>query len=124
MARKKRAGIGAVGKAKIRFFHPSKDVQAEIDKPRPEGEQRKDYKLDHFDDAIIVGKELHRINKKNQMAYLCRLPYMSDNKIYAISCKHVTVLTEGETPFEDEVAPTAPPALSLQMLTLNYAGCM
>ena len=99
MARK-RGGIGAVGKAMARFFHPSKEVEA---KCLQEG---KTYKSHVLEDAIIIGRETCRINRKNQLAYQCRLPFMDDNKVYAIVCSNMTIVEEGATPFNDEAAAT------------------
>ncbi|EED93204.1 predicted protein [Thalassiosira pseudonana CCMP1335] len=97
---RKRGGIGAVGKAMARFFHPSKEVEA---KCLQEG---KTYKSHVLEDAIIIGRETCRINHKNQLAYQCRLPFMDDNKVYAIVCSNMTIVEEGATPFNDEAAAT------------------
>jgi hypothetical protein len=55
------------------------------------------------------GKETCHINQKNQLAYHYRLPFMDNNKVYAIVCSNMTILEEGTTPFDDEAA--APPIL-------------
>ncbi|KAL7477880.1 hypothetical protein ACHAW6_003667 [Cyclotella cf. meneghiniana] len=34
---------------------------------------------------------------------------MDNNKVYVVICSNVTIIQEGETPFEDEVAPAASP---------------
>jgi hypothetical protein len=82
MARK-RGGIGAVGKAMARFFHPSKEVEAKC------LQECKTYKSHVLEDAIIIGREMCRINRRNQLAYQSRLPFMDGNKVYAIVCSHI-----------------------------------
>ncbi|KAL7479761.1 hypothetical protein ACHAW6_005479 [Cyclotella cf. meneghiniana] len=89
--------------AKTCSFHPSKDVQAMCIKLGVS------YKTSEQADAIIIGKELHCINRKNQFAYFCCLPFMDNNKVYVVVCSNLTILQEGKTPFKDEVAPAAPP---------------
>ena len=56
MGRQKKGGIGAVGKAKARFLHPSKVIQTKCN------EAGLTYKNHIFNDVLINGKELRRIN--------------------------------------------------------------
>ena len=104
MARGKKAGVGALGKAKARFFHPSKPIRDKL---------QSQYGKAEIDNVLVVGKNTHRINHKEQKAYECRINDFDEANIFKIVCSNFKVTQEGPTPFPDEaapadVAPTAP----------------
>jgi hypothetical protein len=90
-------GIGAVGSAKARFFHPSKNI-------REQWPNR--HETLRVAGVLIVGKGLHRVRKKEQMCYECRIPEIDDNTIFHIVCANFKVVTGAATPFEDELTLT------------------
>ncbi|KAL7474804.1 hypothetical protein ACHAW6_000757 [Cyclotella cf. meneghiniana] len=75
MGRRKKGGIGMVSNAKARFLHPSKTIQTKCN------EAGLTYKTHIFNDVLITGKELRRINGQEQLCYLIRPPLMDDNVI-------------------------------------------
>ena len=97
MARSKRkpAGIGAIGKCKAKYFHPRKEVMEAL---------KEDYAKHTIDNVLIIGKGMHRINNREQLAYECRLPDINESITFVVVKGHVTVTTESpQEPFIDEV---------------------
>ena len=100
--KKKSAGIGAIGSCKAKYLHPRAPIQEAL---------RENYEKHRYEDLLIVGKGTHRINKKDQTAYECRIPSIDDNTIFVTVCSHLTVVTESPNePFPNEVSttPTTP----------------
>ena len=93
-------GIGALGSAQARFFHPSANIRAKW----PNEYQRK-----RLTGVVITGKGSHRVNRKDQVCYECRIPAIDDGTIFHIVVNNFRVDQAGIIPFEDEQAPTAPP---------------
>ena len=96
---KKKGGVGAKGSAKARFFHPGEAIR----KRWPNQHQ-----TIRVSEALVVGKGVHRVNRKDQMCYECCLPEIDDNTIFHIVCSNFKVEVEGATPFENKLAVTAP----------------
>ena len=90
---KKPAGVGAIGRGMSRFFHPKKKIQQKWPAPA---------RGHALDDVIVLGKEQHRINKKEQLSYRVRIPAIDDGSEFWISCHNFKVTIEGPTPFPDE----------------------
>lgn len=64
---------------------------------------KENYAKHKFEDLLIVGKGKHRINKKEQTAYECRIPSISDdNIVFKMVCSHFTVTQSPNEPFADE----------------------
>ncbi len=103
---KKKGGIGAKGSAKARFFHPGQNIR---------DKWPNQHQTIRVSEALIVGKGVHRVNRKDQMCYECRLAEIDDNTVFHIVCNNFKVEVEGATPFEDEGVVSAPaPATSAQ----------
>ena len=94
-------GIGAVGTAMARFFHPSQKIREKW----PQDDKRR------INGALVVGEGVRRIRHKDQMCYLVRIGDIDDNTVFHISKKNFKVTLSGPIPFESEVrAPAPPPA--------------
>lgn len=95
---KKSAGKGALGSCYARYLHPKAPIREAL------GEN---YAKHRFENLLVVGKGTHRINKKDQTAYECRIPSISDDNdtVFLTVCSHLTVTQSppGE-PFPDEAA--------------------
>jgi hypothetical protein len=63
--KRKAGGIGAVGSAKARFFHPSAKIRERW--PNEHGTLR-------LSGVLVTGKATHRVNRKQQICYECRIP--------------------------------------------------
>jgi hypothetical protein len=98
MAKGKRAGVGAIGKAKAHFFHPSQPIKEKLQALYAKAE---------IDGVLVVGKGKHHINHKKQTAYEFRINNFDESNIFKIVCSNFKVTQEGPTPFPDEVAITA-----------------
>ena len=106
MAKKKPAGVGAVGKAYAKFFHPKQAIQQKWPMLQ---------KGQEVEGAIVLGKEVHRINSRMQNAYRVRIPEIDNGSEFWVVCKHFKVTDAGPTPFDDEShepTPAAPAAAS------------
>ena len=101
---KKKGGIGATGSAKARFFHPSQAIREQW----PNVNQ-----TIRLSGVLLVGKGVHRVNRKDQMCYECRLEEI-ENVLFHIVCSNFRVDTDPATPFEDEVAGDVLPATRQQ----------
>ena len=102
MVKRKKGGIGAVGAPFARFLHPSKVIQTKWPN---------DWKVRKCSGALIVGKGMHNVSRKMQLCYELRLPEFDDGTIFHIVVCNFSIITEGPTPFDDEVTTgaTAPP---------------
>ena len=69
MAKKKPAGVGAVGKAYAKFFHPKQAIQQKWPMLQ---------KGQEVEGAIVLGKEVHRINSRMQNAYRVQIPEINN----------------------------------------------
>ena len=87
-------GIGAVGSAKARFFHPGAKIGEQW--PNTHGQMR-------LSGVLLVGKGVHRVNRKTQMCYECRIPEIDNSTIFHIVCNNFKVETLPSTPFQDEI---------------------
>ena len=89
-------GIGAVGLAKARFFHPS----AKIRERWPNKHQTL-----RLSGLLVTGKATHCINRKQQICYKCRIPEIDNGTIFVISINNFKVDEAASTPFPDEASP-------------------
>jgi len=90
----KPGGIGAKGSACAQFFHPGQNIRDKWPNI---------YRTHRVSDALIVGKEIHRVQKKDQLCYECRIPDIDDNTIFHIVCRNFKVEDAAATPFDDEM---------------------
>ena len=96
--KRKAGGIGAVGSAKARFFHPSAKIRERW--PNEHGTLR-------LSGVLVTGKATHRINRKQQICYERRIPEIDDGTIFVISVNNFKVDEAASTPFPDEASPVA-----------------
>eukprot|EP00956_Cyclotella_meneghiniana_P024387 scaffold48896_cov69-Cyclotella_meneghiniana.AAC.2 len=95
---KKKAGIGALGSGKARFFHPRQPIKDHF---------KSDYAKAELHNVLIVDKGQRRINNKQQKAYDVRINELDESQIFSVVCSHLKVTQEGPTPFDDEAAAPA-----------------
>ena len=103
---KKRGGIGAAGSAIARFFHPSAHIRAKWPN---------DYQRKRLTNVLITGKGMHRVNRKDQLCYECRIPEIDADLLdepitFHIVCNNFRVDRAGIVPFEDEMGDATAPA--------------
>jgi hypothetical protein len=67
-------GIGAVGSAMARFFHPSKKIRAQWshDKKR------------HLTGVLVIGEGVRKVNRKEQMCYIVCILEIDDGSTFHI----------------------------------------
>ncbi len=93
-SKKKAVGIGAVGTCMAKFIHLRAPIKEAI---------YKNYTKHCYEDHFIVSKGMHWINKKDQIAYECCIPSISDdNIVFKIMCSHFTVTQSPNEPFADK----------------------
>ena len=95
---RKRGGIGALGSYQAMFFHPS----AKIREKWPNDNKRL-----RLERVVVTGKELFHISRKNQVAYICRIPDIDDGIEFHICANNFRVDQEPVQPFEEESVETA-----------------
>jgi hypothetical protein len=86
------AGIGALGSAKARFFHPN----ARIREQWPN-----DYKRE-LTQVLVIGEGQRTVNRREQWCYIVRIPEIDDGTEFHIVKFNFTVTTAPETPFPGE----------------------
>jgi hypothetical protein len=86
------AGIGALGSAKARFFHPS----ARIREQWPTGYKRELMRL------LVICEGKRTVNRKEQWCYIMRIPEIDDGTAFHIVKFNFMVTTAPETPFLSE----------------------
>jgi hypothetical protein len=84
--------IGASGTAMARFFHPS----AKIREKWPQNNKRRLF------DVLVTGEGIRRVQHKNQMSYLVRIPKIDNSTIFHIVKKNFKVLSAPAIPFESK----------------------
>ena len=99
MAPRLPGGVGARGNAKARFFHPSAPIRAKWSNT---------YESQRLVDVVIVGKAMHRVNRREQLCYECRIPDIDDGTIFHIVRSNFKVSVAPSTPFPDESIPNTP----------------
>jgi hypothetical protein len=85
-------GIGASGSAMARFFHPS----AKIREKWPQNN-----KCCLFG-VLVMGEGIRRVQHKNQMCYLVRIPEIDDSTIFHIVKMNFKVLPAPAIPFKSK----------------------
>ena len=102
MAKKKiPVGIGAVGSASARFFHPSKVIREKW----PNDHSRK-----RLSGVLIIGQGERVINRKMQKTYKCRIPDLDNGVVYHIVRRKLRIDVACVDPskvFPEEVVVTA-----------------
>ena len=109
VSKSKRGGIGAVGKAPARFFHPSEPIRARYTNPE-------EYKRAVLTGVTLISRARERLLKRrggNEIdIYVVNIPGF--DATFKVGVKHFSVTQEAEEPFEEErqTPPTAaPPAV-------------
>ena len=87
------AGIGAVGSAKARFFHPSDKIRAKW----PNDNKRQ------LVNVLVIGEGQRIVNRKNQWCYIVRIPEIDDGSEFHIVKFNFTVNVAPEVPFPGEI---------------------
>ena len=86
--------IGAKGSAQAIFFHPSQYI---CDKwPNNHSNKR-------VLEVLLMGKGTHRVNRKDQMCYECRIPEIYNGTVFHIFCGNFNIEEALSTPFKDEI---------------------
>ena len=96
--KKKLGAIGAKGSGKTRFFHPSEHSLTQW----PNEHQKI-----RLADVLLVRKGMHKVNRREQLCYECRIPEIDNGVVFHITCKNFRVETDGATPFDDKVVVSA-----------------
>jgi len=104
------AGVGAVGSAMARFFHPSKPIRDKW----PHDEKR------CLTGVLVTGETTRRIGKKEQSCYVVRIMEIDDSTQFFIVKKNFKVEQAPVTPFESE-APQPPTRPPIQAPAVNVA---
>ena len=50
-----------------------------------------------------MGKGTHRVNRKDQLCYECRIPEIDNGTVFHICCGNFKIEEAPSTPFEDEI---------------------
>ena len=87
------AGIGAVGSAKARFFHPSDKIRAKW----PNDNKRQ------LVNVLVIGEGQRFVNRKNQWCYIVRIPEIDDGSEFHIVKFNFTVNVAPKVPFLGEL---------------------
>ena len=103
-------GVGAVGSAMARFFHPSKPIRDKW----PHDEKRR------LTGVLVTGETTRRIGKKDQSCYVVRIMEIDDSTQFFIVKKNFKVEQAPVTPFESE-APQPPTLPPIQVPAVNDA---
>ena len=94
----KRGGIGDLGSAQARFFHPSTKIR----------EKWPNYhKLLRLERVVVTGKEMFRISRRDQLGYKCGIADIDDRSEFHICANNFRVDQDPVQPFEDESMATA-----------------
>ena len=100
MAKEKRAGVG--------FFHPSQPIKEKLQALYAKAE---------IDGVLVVGKEKHRINHKEQTAYECRINGFDEWNIFKIVCSNFKLSKKVPPPSQTKSWSRPPPSLEIPTLT-------
>ena len=85
-------GIGAVGPAIARFFHPSKKICDQW----PNDDKRR------LTDVLVTGKATRAVRHKQQLCYLARIPEIDDGTEFYIVKRNFKIVQAPPTPFTSE----------------------
>ena len=88
--------IGAKGYAQAIFFHPSQHICEKW--PNEHRTQR-------VLEVLLVGKGIHRVNRKDQLCYECRIPAI-DVTVFHICRGNSKIEEAPSTTFKDEIVVT------------------
>ena len=101
-------GIGASGTAMARFFHPS----AKIREKWPQNDKKRLFGV------LVTGEGVRRVQHKDQMCYLVRVPKIDDSTIFHIVKKNFKILAAPAVPFDSE----RPAAMRVDPRRLRFRG--
>ena len=87
-------GISSKGYSQARFFHPSQHIC----KKWPN-----DHRIKQFLEVLLVGKETHRVNQRDQLCYQCRIPEIDNDIVFHIFCGNFNIEEAPSSPFEYEI---------------------
>ena len=87
-------GIGTKGSAQARLFHPIQHICEKW----PNNHRTK-----RVLEVLLVGKGTHRVNRKDQLCYKCRIPEIDNGTVFHIFCCNFKIEEAPSTPFEDEI---------------------
>jgi hypothetical protein len=77
------AGIGALGSAKARFFHPSDKIRAKWPSDKIRAKWPNDNKR-QLVNVLVIGEGQRFVNRKNQWCYIVRIPEIDDGSEFHI----------------------------------------
>jgi hypothetical protein len=94
-ARAKRGGVGAIGRAKMNFVHPSEPLRTRFGVGRDR---------DYLDGFCILRKDRGRVSRTGRVTNRYHLTHPDFPEVeFIVASKNFSVVTEGETPFDDEL---------------------
>ena len=85
-------GIGAVGYAMARFFHPSEHIRAKW----PNDDKRR------LTGVLVVGEGMRRVGRKEHMCYLVRIDDIGEDVVLHIVKKNFKITQAPTEPFPSE----------------------
>ena len=86
------AGIGALGAAKARFFHPSEKIRAKW----PNDNKRQ------LTNVLVIGEGKRIVNRREQWCYIVRIPEIDDGSEFHIVKFNFSVTVAPAVPFTGE----------------------
>ena len=92
--KKKKASVGAVGSATARFFHPSAPIRE-----RWPNDQHKKHRVTG---VVVVRRCVHKINRRDQSAYECRIPDIEESRTFFIARAKLRIDASAPVSFEEE----------------------
>ena len=94
------AGIGALGSAKARFFHPRKKIREKY----PQDDKH------HLKGVVVMGEGQQKVNLRQQDCYLIRINDFDDGTIFHIVKKNLRIDQHAKIPFKSELQNHLPPS--------------
>ena len=93
-------GVGALGSAMARFFHPSQAIRDKW----PNDDKRR------LAGVLVIGEGMRRVNHREQMCYLVRIDDLGEDIVCHIVKKNFKITQAPLVPFPSEVTTHAAPA--------------
>ena len=87
-------GIGANGSAQARFFHLSQHIREKLPN---------NHRTNRVLEVLVLGKGNHRINRKDQLCYKCRIPKIDKGTVLHICCGNFKIEEAPSTILKDEI---------------------
>ena len=103
MGRAKAAGVGAIGKTKMVFLHPSAPLVERFGTA---------YQRDYLPGLVILSKDRRKVSKKGCIVDHFSIQHLDfpDVHYFRVASRNFSVTQEGETPFEVAAPPAPAPA--------------